>query len=97
MKKDKKKMKQPDKDALQWVQGSHFVDSDGQLWRVAFGGYTAVYRCKTCDKPAFANSDLCCNCWEVERRLEEYLQSEKGRDLVQVALNKVLSQSRRKT
>lgn len=43
--------------------------------------------CKTCDNPAaFDDCDKCTNCWEVEKRLDDYLKSDRGRKLVCAAL-----------
>jgi hypothetical protein len=41
--------------------------------------------CRTCDKPC---GDLftCTDCWEVERRLDDYVRSPKGRARVAEAL-----------
>lgn len=39
--------------------------------------------CETCDgSAAFQGADRCTNCWEVERRLDDYLRSAGGRKFV---------------
>jgi len=39
--------------------------------------------CKTCGEPTtMMGTKLCDGCWEVESRLEKYLESEKGREHV---------------
>jgi len=39
--------------------------------------------CKTCEKPThMRGTKLCNNCWEVEGRLEEYIKSKNGRDIL---------------
>lgn len=36
--------------------------------------------CKICEKPTpMLGTKLCNNCWEVERRLDDYLKTPKGR------------------
>ena len=43
--------------------------------------------CKTCGKPTPSTGTvLCNNCWEVERRIEEYLESENGRRFIRTKL-----------
>lgn len=38
--------------------------------------------CATCGKVGESGDDACANCWEVERRLPDYLRTEKGRAFV---------------
>ena len=46
--------------------------------------------CKVCHKPTrFIGTGLCDNCWEVESRFDLYLESEKGRKLMQEKLDHV--------
>jgi hypothetical protein len=43
--------------------------------------------CTTCGFPTTFNyTGRCTNCWEVERRLKEYLKSENGREFVRKLL-----------
>lgn len=44
--------------------------------------------CKTCNKQGAFNGTLsqCTNCWEVERRIEDYLKSKKGLQFIIAAL-----------
>lgn len=44
--------------------------------------------CETCGKLGDCNGtiDKCANCWEVEKRLTDYLKSEFGREFVGLAL-----------
>jgi hypothetical protein len=49
-------------------------------------------QCKRCGKQIpehFAPLMLCTNCWEVEGRIEEYLQSEEGRKYIEKLLFKL--------
>jgi hypothetical protein len=51
---------------------------------------TIIDQCATCRKVGpIKNANRCENCWEVERRLKEYLKSEKGYRLVHGELCKV--------
>lgn len=46
--------------------------------------------CRVCGKwTLYLGTRLCCNCWEIERRLEEYLRHPKGREFVLQQLAKV--------
>lgn len=45
--------------------------------------------CKTCGTPTpYLGTRLCDNCFEVERRLEDYLKSQKGQEFVDSLLGK---------
>ena len=53
-----------------------------------------LYKCSTCNnnikyltpkKKGFEAK--CTNCWEVERRINDYLKSSKGRSLIRKKLN----------
>ncbi len=42
-----------------------------------------VIPCETCGDPTvFTGTRRCNNCWEVERRIELYLESPKGREFI---------------
>lgn len=41
--------------------------------------------CQTCGHPVY-DAETCVNCWEVEKRLAQYLQPVKGRDIARLAL-----------
>lgn len=43
-------------------------------------------KCTTCGKQHLSGGDLCNNCWEVERRLADYLKSPKGVQQVRDAM-----------
>jgi hypothetical protein len=47
-------------------------------------------RCTTCDDLGDCGGTIpkCANCWEVEKRLDEYLRSEKGLLFVETALRR---------
>lgn len=45
--------------------------------------------CRVCSKPTTATHlKICEPCWEVERRLDDFLQHEEGRRIVQAALDR---------
>lgn len=51
--------------------------------------------CKTCGTPTqYLGTKLCDNCFEVERRLEDYLKSQKGQEFVDGLLGKKPAQER---
>lgn len=39
-------------------------------------------KCRVCDNPTNGGLPECENCWEVERRLTDYVRSEKGKRFV---------------
>jgi hypothetical protein len=45
--------------------------------------------CKTCGEPSFPGTKECTNCWEVERRLEDYLKSPGGWEFVRKHIPKL--------
>jgi hypothetical protein len=45
--------------------------------------------CATCGKVGESGDDACANCWEVQRRLPEFLKSEAGILFVKIALAEV--------
>jgi len=47
---------------------------------------TIKHRCNTCNRLT-SSPVKCNNCWEVEIRIGEYLQSKKGRQLVRSILD----------
>ncbi len=53
--------------------------------------YPEKYKCRTCgaDGDMDGTCQECANCWEVEKRLEDYLRSQKGRDFVETALKAI--------
>lgn len=47
-------------------------------------------KCETCGKPAdFEGAKKCCNCWEVEKRIDEFIRSPKGRQTVLDKINSI--------
>lgn len=53
---------------------------------VTLADKAVVWKCKTCGVPVDREFESCQNCWEVERRLTEYLRSEAGQAKVRQAL-----------
>jgi DNA-directed RNA polymerase subunit RPC12/RpoP len=64
--------------------------------------YGNAYKCYTCGAeirlltPRGKKKEIACtNCWEVERRIEQYLKSRPGRDFIRKEFKEALKNARR--
>lgn len=77
------------KEPMRWMHGNTYECAEGRLWLKCTESFYELHRCVTCGTATWRDCPECDNCWNVERRLPDYLKSEHGRDFVRQELKRV--------